>query len=365
MEGSAADAKAVGDALEKKLENTDIVDNLTTSDSKKVLSAKQGNVLKKSVDDLRVNTEESIGSIEQHLTNIGVTVEEAKNSAENAATNADNAQAEAEKKVDPDGSVAMTANFDMGNHNINNLADPVEETDAANKKYVDEAKGDTKAKIVSATLSASMWSTTTSKAPYSQKIAVEGLTDGVKAKVWAVFEGDSAKDKPKMEACACVNTAIRGDGEIIFTCFDKRPETDIVVMVELYHGDTADGECIPMLGFGSGGGGLSMVQLWTNASPSSEFAGQTIPLDLNGYDAIYVITDQTSVYVKNGSWRNINGFEMYDNTRNVYVRSVDFLANGAKFGDCRSVDFKNLTSINTKNSINKPTNIYGIKGVSV
>ena len=109
---------------------------------------------------------------------------------------------------------------------------------------------------------------------------------------------------------------------------------------------------------------LSMELLWENASPSSEFAGQTISLDLNGYEAIYVITDQTSVYVKNSGWRNINGFEFYDSVRKAYVRSVDFLSNGVKFSDCRCADFKSLNTINTTNNFNKPTHIYGIKGVT-
>lgn len=59
ISGQAADAKAVGDALKKKVDSTDIVDNLNTSDEKRPLSAKQGVELKKSVDELN----ESVGEL--------------------------------------------------------------------------------------------------------------------------------------------------------------------------------------------------------------------------------------------------------------------------------------------------------------
>ena len=51
-EGCCADAKATGDALEARVKKVDIVDNLTTEDSEKPLSAKQGAELKKQLDAL-------------------------------------------------------------------------------------------------------------------------------------------------------------------------------------------------------------------------------------------------------------------------------------------------------------------------
>lgn len=52
-----ADAKATGDALKNKVNTSDIVDNLATSDSTKPLSAKQGAALKKAVDENRSSIE--------------------------------------------------------------------------------------------------------------------------------------------------------------------------------------------------------------------------------------------------------------------------------------------------------------------
>lgn len=59
-EGYAADAKVTGEELEARVKKTDIVDNLTTEDTSKPLSANQGKVLKKMLDDM---TESGAGSV--------------------------------------------------------------------------------------------------------------------------------------------------------------------------------------------------------------------------------------------------------------------------------------------------------------
>lgn len=51
-EGYAADAKVTGDELKERVKKADIVDNLTTEDSERPLSAKQGAELKKLIDEL-------------------------------------------------------------------------------------------------------------------------------------------------------------------------------------------------------------------------------------------------------------------------------------------------------------------------
>lgn len=38
-------------------------------------------------------------------------------------------------------------------------------------------------------------------------------------------------------------------------------------------------------------GGMKMDLLWTNPSPTSTFASQTVSLDLSGYDYIYIVYD--------------------------------------------------------------------------
>ena len=51
-EGYAADAKATGDGLEARVKKVDIVNNLTTDDFTRPLSAAQGVILKQMIDEL-------------------------------------------------------------------------------------------------------------------------------------------------------------------------------------------------------------------------------------------------------------------------------------------------------------------------
>lgn len=51
--GQSADAKVTGDALARKVNVTDIVDNCTTNADNKPLSARQGVELQRQIDELR------------------------------------------------------------------------------------------------------------------------------------------------------------------------------------------------------------------------------------------------------------------------------------------------------------------------
>ena len=51
--GYSADAKVTGDALSKKVNISDVVDNLTTNNDKKPLSAKQGMLLQQQINELK------------------------------------------------------------------------------------------------------------------------------------------------------------------------------------------------------------------------------------------------------------------------------------------------------------------------
>lgn len=63
--GQGADAEATGNALKNKVSFNDIVDNLTTNDAKKPLSASQGVVLNR-----------NIGAVDTKVTNLTKTVED-------------------------------------------------------------------------------------------------------------------------------------------------------------------------------------------------------------------------------------------------------------------------------------------------
>lgn len=232
VEGSAADAKAVGDELEKKVSYADIVDNLTTSDSDKPLSAKQGVEIKKTVENLRLATNESISNMELDITNMQSSVSGAQNSANVANTAAKAAQTTADSKLAPDGTVAMTADFDMGDNRIINVSDPEEEDDAVNKKYVDSKSG-SKTYAFEVTLSKSNWATTSGDAPYTQSIDVADILSTDKPHYSVVYTDNVETAKAEKDAFALVDDLDTSAGKVTFTAFEERPEVDLSIQLEV------------------------------------------------------------------------------------------------------------------------------------
>lgn len=231
VEGSAAEAKAVGDALEKKVSYSDIVDNLTTNDSKKPLSAKQGSVVKKSVDDLRNEMSLEINNMENELEAMKASVKGAQNSAASANETATEALDLADGKFSPDGSIPMTGNLDMDDNKIINVADPEEEDDAANKKYVDSKAGSKKFTF-EATLNKASWATTSGGAPFSQSVVLN-VFESDAPHVALVHDEDVATAKAQEEAWGCVSRGVATNGAIVFTCYEERPEVDLTLQIEV------------------------------------------------------------------------------------------------------------------------------------
>jgi hypothetical protein len=228
VEGASADAKAVGDALEKKVDTADIVDNMTTSDSKRPLSAKQGVEIKKSVENIRLATTESLSNMEQEITELEKSITGAFNNASSAHTAAEEAQSAANSKLAPDGSVAMESDFDMGDNRVLNVADPEEETDAVNKGYVDS-----KNLKFEVTLSKSAWATTTGEAPYTQRVTVAGIVASDKPHYSVVYSENVATAKEEKNAFALVDDLDTEDGAVVFTCFEERPGVTLVIQMEV------------------------------------------------------------------------------------------------------------------------------------
>lgn len=228
VSGSAADAKAVGDALEKKVSFTDIVDNLNTNDANLPLSAKQGVEIKKSFNELRVSMDESVASMNQSVNELSQTANSANNTATNAYNMAENAQMTAESKMAADGSVAMEADFDMGENKIINVLSPDNPSDAANKEYVDS-------KRIAATVSlkSTGWATTTGEAPYTQAVAVAAIL-ATDTPHWGVVYSDSdSLRKEEKVAYSLVDDMETDDGSVTFTCFEERPATDLTIQMEV------------------------------------------------------------------------------------------------------------------------------------
>lgn len=109
VEGASAEAKSVGDALDKKVNTADIADNLETNESKVPLSAKQGVALNKAVKEAKAIAEQ----------------------AKEAATNTDVSDIAVNKNGDE-----MKGDLGMGEKRLYGLADPMEEDEAVPLGYI-------------------------------------------------------------------------------------------------------------------------------------------------------------------------------------------------------------------------------------
>lgn len=127
--------------------------------------------------------------------------------------------------------------------------------------------------------------------------------------------------------------------------------------------------CLRRFLFGSVWGAWELVgvvqkKLWENASLTSDFAAQTIALDLSGYDAVYVETVRSTEDNKiSGRTRvQVGGLPGYlMGTTNQFAltrREVSATTTGVTFSGFYSA----ATSNGTSNEL--PYRIYGIKGVS-
>lgn len=232
VEGAAADAKTVGDELGNKVSYADIVDDLTTSDSERPLSAKQGSVVKKSVDALRNEMTLELENVDHDMEALRASVTGAENSAASAHELAIEARDLADGRVAPDGSVPMTADFNMDNNRIINVADPEEEDDAVNKKYVDSKVGAVTLSF-EVTLNKSNWASTTGDAPYTQSVNVADVLSTDKPHYSVVYSENVETAKAEKDAFALVDDLDTETGKLTFTCFDERPEVNLTIQLEV------------------------------------------------------------------------------------------------------------------------------------
>lgn len=121
---------------------------------------------------------------------------------------------------------------------------------------------------------------------------------------------------------------------------------------------------IPMQ-FGSGvsGGetGISMRLVWTNPSPSSNFAAQTLALELGNYDAVVI-------YVKQDTSTNYGAFcfAAMDINTTIFTKGQ---TNGTMFGRYITASGAGITFSNGYSGSSTgaqyaiPLYVYGIKGI--
>ena len=109
------------------------------------------------------------------------------------------------------------------------------------------------------------------------------------------------------------------------------------------------------------------VLLWTNASPMTSFAAQTIQLNLSGYDFVKIVFNW---YVGQSEGTKfcqdfMCGEKSYafrpDNGGYISIRALTISNSGIAFDDC--IESQGTAASSTNNSACVPVYIYGIKGV--
>lgn len=118
----------------------------------------------------------------------------------------------------------MTGNIDMGGNALKNVKTPTAAADGATKGYVDG-----KRKTFTATIGTG-W---TGSGPYTQTVAVSGILASDMPHVTPVYDADNTTAQAQREAWGCVSRGVAAAGGIQFTCFEDKPETAIPIQIEV------------------------------------------------------------------------------------------------------------------------------------
>lgn len=121
-----------------------------------------------------------------------------------------------------------------------------------------------------------------------------------------------------------------------------------------------------------------MVKLWENASPTSVFAAQTVPIDLSEYDCFDIdfraypklsSGKNATVRVRKNeastAWCVVGGQGDQTGVPSFITRMINATDSGISFGECYSAEVtSNFKVPSTPGAFLIPLRIYGIKGVS-
>lgn len=134
---------------------------------------------------------------------------------------------------------SMTGSINMNGQPISGLNDPTEDTQAANKAYVDaaetaakeEAKAytDSKRKTWTATIT----TTWAGSGPYTQSVTVSGILASDMPHIAPVYSSDNATALAQKEAWSCISKAVTAANSITFACFEDKSATAIPIQIEV------------------------------------------------------------------------------------------------------------------------------------
>lgn len=139
-------------------------------------------------------------------------------------TAAGNAETNAKKASLPRAGGAMTGDISMGGNAVKGLKAPSTGTDAATKDYVDGKR---------ATYTATLGTDWTGSGPYTQTVAVAGILASDMPHIMPIYDAANATAIAQKEAWSCVSKAEAAAGGINFTCFEDKPGAAVPLQIEV------------------------------------------------------------------------------------------------------------------------------------
>ena len=232
-------------------------------------------------------------------------------------------------------------------------------------------------------VTASGFSLSESTVRYEQTITVSGMTAGLGGS-WDIARSGEVLSEEESKIAANITDVIRQTNAIKIVCLEM-PAQDYMLVLSGTFKDVAEGDIVL-----SDVGELvnrvdsleenmtdilnsnNSVLLWTNPSPTLEFAGQTINIDLNEYEGVEVEFQATSIV--NMYAKAIKGKRAipqyisilgYVKPRYIQISSRTFAVNNTSIQFFDGID--NLTNEDestTNNNTMIPLRIWGLKTIS-
>ena len=119
----------------------------------------------------------------------------------------------------------MTGEINMNGQPISGLNDPTEESQAANKRYVDG-----KRVVFTATIPVSGWS---ESAPYTNRVSIGGIIASDMPHITPVYSTTQATAVSQREAWGFIGYGVAGANAITFTALEDKPAVDIPIQIEV------------------------------------------------------------------------------------------------------------------------------------
>lgn len=124
----------------------------------------------------------------------------------------------------------MEGVLSMGGNALRDLPAPGADGDAVNRGYLLKQLGAGLLRL-ELTLPAAAW---TGNGPYTQSVAAEEIVASDRPHFGAVYGGSTQGRLAQREDFALVDDLQAGDGVLVFTCLEDKPQTDLTVQLECH-----------------------------------------------------------------------------------------------------------------------------------